>query len=50
MNPVKDVPRALVISMSGIIVLFSLFVFFVSGVGNLSQTNNDGNTAVVDVF
>ena len=49
-NPSKDIPRALVFSMSGIIILFTLFVFFVSGVGNLSKTQNKGNTAIADVF
>lgn len=50
LNPVRDVPKALIYSVSLIIILFTLFATFVSGVGDLSRTRNNGDTAVVDVF
>jgi basic amino acid/polyamine antiporter, APA family len=49
-NPRRDVPKGIKISLSLIIAIYTIFALGISGVGDLSTTKEGGKTAVVDVF
>lgn len=50
-NPVKDVPRAIIVSTFLCMVIYTVVAFSVQGVGDLSKdTTGDGETALAEVF
>jgi basic amino acid/polyamine antiporter, APA family len=50
LNPVRDVPKAIMTSVLISMVIYTLVAFSVSGVGNLAEGDGDGETALADIF
>jgi len=50
LNPIRDVPVAILFSVILSMVIYTIVTFSVSGVGNLSLSSGDGETALSDIF
>jgi APA family basic amino acid/polyamine antiporter len=49
-NPIKDVPKAILISVLISIIIYATVSFSISGVGNLAAGQGDGDTALAEIF
>jgi amino acid transporter len=49
-NPIKDVPTAIIISVVCSMAIYAFVSFAVSGVGDLSASEGDGETALAEIF
>ena len=50
LNPIKDVPIAILMSVILSMVIYTTVTFAVSGVGVLSNSDGDGETALAEIF
>ena len=49
-NPVRDVPRAIILSNFICMMIYACVAFSVQGVGKLSEKSGDGETALAEIF
>lgn len=49
-NPIRDVPKAILISVVLSMLIYTMVTFAVSGVGNLAAGRGDGETALAEIF
>ena len=50
LNPIRDVPKAILASVILSMVIYVIVTFAVSGVGKLAEGKGDGETALADIF
>ena len=50
LNPIKDVPIAIIISVVFSMIIYAFVSLAVSGVGDLSASKGDGETALAEIF
>ena len=50
LNPIRDVPKAILLSVILSMVIYVIVTFAVSGVGKLADGHGGGETAIADIF